>query len=359
MKSRAGTIQPQKSAAAFTLVELLVALGVLPLLLLGLASAVLVARHAVPDGTRGPSATLSAGRALEQLAAELQYATSVSVTSPAEIVFTTEDRNGDGAIETIRYFWSGTPGDPLLRQANGTAAVAVAFNVETFHLDYTTREQPLSTTSSEGAERLLASYASSVNLGSFLADADDWCGQDFSPELPADATAWRVTRVGFRARVAGLPIGTFQVELRSSAGHLPTMNALANVSMAESSLPAVSYQWVEVPFSSAPQLPPGARVALIVKGLTSGDACDVQYQILSGSAATSNFVRTTNAGADWTTSAGQDMPFYVYGVVSTSNPPSSRRILESVQYSLRCAGAGSSTVQGSVRILNQPDAPAT
>ncbi|MCR4411430.1 MAG: hypothetical protein NUV77_03275 [Thermoguttaceae bacterium] len=359
MNPRPGTIRRRESTAAFTLVELLVALGVLPLLLLGLASAVLVARHAVPDGKRGPSATLSAGRALEQLAAELQYANSVSLTSPAEIVFTTEDRNGDGASETIRYFWSGRPGDPLLRQANGTASVAVAPSVETFRLDYTTREQPLSATSSEGAERLLASYTSSINLGSFLVDADHWCGQDFVPDLPSDATAWRVTRVGFRTRVAGLATGSLRVELRASAGHLPTMNVLAAVSLAESSLPAVSYQWVEVPFSSAPQLPPGARMSLIVKGLTSVEACDIQYQLLSGSAATSYFVRTANAGADWTTSAGQDMPFYVYGVVSTPNPPSSRRILDSVQYSLRCTGAGSSTVRGSVRILNQPAAPPT
>jgi type II secretory pathway pseudopilin PulG len=357
MNPRAGTIQRRKSAAAFTLVELLVAMGVLPLLLLGLASAVLVARHAVPDGKRGPSATLSAGRALEQLAADLQYATSVQVTLPTEIVVTTEDRNGDGTPETIRYAWSGTPGDPLVRQVNGAATVPVAAGVEEFRLEYALREEQLPTTSSEGAERLLAHYVALAYLDGFRVSSDQWCGQDFVPDLPSDATAWRVTRVGFRARSAGPATGEIRVQLRASAASRPTMNVLAEVPVLEKALPTLDYQWVEVPFTAAPQVPAGTPMSLVLMGVPLEDSANVQYQALSATAATSRFVKTTDAGATWSVPLAQDMSFYVYGVVSTPDPPSYRKLLDSVQFTLRCQAAGSATLTGSVRTLNQPAAP--
>lgn len=357
MSARAEHARGREPLGAFTLVELLVAMGVLPLLLLGLASAVLVARQAVPDGSRGPSATLGAGRALEQLAADLPYATSVLVTAPTEIVFTTEDRNGDASPETVRYFWSGAPGDPLVRQANGAATVAVAAGVQEFRLDYATREEQLPASSSEGAERLLASYNGLLNLGGFLVNSSDWCGQDFAPDLPADATAWRVTRVGFRARSSWTATGEIRVQLRTSAAKLPTMNVLADVSVLESSLADWTYHWVEIPFTAAPQAPPGTRMSLVVKGVSAENSCDIEYQSLLATAATSNFVKTTTAGADWSAPLGQDMAFYVYGVASTPDPPATRKVLDSVQFTLRCGTAASTALRGSARTLNQPAAP--
>ena len=177
----------------------MVAVASLSLLLAGMGSAVMMARKAVPDATKGNSAALSAAGAVDRLAADLSYATSILTSSSNELVFLVADRNGDGSPETIRYYWSGTPGAPLVRQVNGGNQATLLPGVQEFSLNYQKRSQPLPTSYSDGAEVLLASY-DAVTFDSVLVNKDVWCGQYFRPTLAAQVTSWRVTRIQFSAR---------------------------------------------------------------------------------------------------------------------------------------------------------------
>lgn len=107
----------------------------------GLTSALVLAAHALPGGQSTTQTRTGVSEALDGLAAELLYATSVTKSpGPAvtrAVTFTVADRNhGDPGPETIRYAWAGTEGDPLTRQYNGGTTVVVLENVALFELEY-------------------------------------------------------------------------------------------------------------------------------------------------------------------------------------------------------------------------------
>ncbi len=120
---------------AHTLLELVVAVVVCGVLVAGLMSTFYVASRATDSS--GPARDRQVGcTALKQMLSELQMALSFTERTPTTVEFTVADRNGDLGPETIRYEWSGTSGDPLLRQYNGGAQVAVLDNLAEFALDY-------------------------------------------------------------------------------------------------------------------------------------------------------------------------------------------------------------------------------
>ncbi|QDU40152.1 Carbohydrate binding domain protein [Maioricimonas rarisocia] len=118
-----------------TLIELTISLIGSSVLMLGMASATFIALKASDTSLTPARATFSGASALTSMLAELQFAIDVSERTPTAITFTVPDRNGDGNPETIRYAWSGTPGDPLTRQYNGGASVSILENVHDFQHD--------------------------------------------------------------------------------------------------------------------------------------------------------------------------------------------------------------------------------
>ena len=119
----------------YTLLELVVASAGATFLIVGLASSVYIASQAVDPSSSPGNATIQGDSALSDLMADLRLATSFSETTPTAITFSVPDRDNDTNPETIRYAWSGTPGDPLTRQYNGGAAAVVVENVHDFSLD--------------------------------------------------------------------------------------------------------------------------------------------------------------------------------------------------------------------------------
>ncbi|MCH7595423.1 MAG: prepilin-type N-terminal cleavage/methylation domain-containing protein [Planctomycetes bacterium] len=121
---------------AFTLLELLFAMVAMTALMGGLASALMLASRAIPDDASPAAVAIDAYYAADQIAGELFCAQSFSERTATAITFTVADRDNDTIAETIRYAWSGTPGDPLTRQYNAAAAVAVVDDVREFEIQY-------------------------------------------------------------------------------------------------------------------------------------------------------------------------------------------------------------------------------
>jgi prepilin-type N-terminal cleavage/methylation domain-containing protein len=338
----------------FTLLELLVAMTIFSVLLAGLGSAMMLARRAVPDGKKGTSAVVSAAGAMDRLAGDLAYATSIFTASPTELSFMVEDRNGDGSSEMIRYYWSGTPGAPLVRQVNGGAEATLLDGVQEFRLDYLTRSESLPSSYGEGDEILLASYDRSTYLSSLKVDRKDWCGEYFRPSLPSQVTGWRVTRVRFNARIAGMPTEEIKVQLRPAVGVLPADSVLAEVSVLENTL-THNYQWREVAFDSMTNLAPGSGLCLVVKGLVDPDACEVRTRPAFAYAPNCRYVVSGNSGDSWKSPDSQQLLFYVYGKVSTPNPIQCRYLLTGVQTTLRAGSDAASRLQTAIRVVNHPE----
>ncbi len=126
----------QRRRRAFTLLELLFAMVAMTALMGGLASALMLASRAIPDDASPAAVAIDAYYAADQIAGELFCARSFSERTATAITFTVADRDNDAIAETIRYAWSGTPGDPLTRQYNTATAVAVVDDVRLFEIRY-------------------------------------------------------------------------------------------------------------------------------------------------------------------------------------------------------------------------------
>ena len=121
---------------AFTLVELTVSMAVMTVLMAGLASAIVIASRAIPDDQSPVSATLEGYDIAEQIAGELFCAQTMPERTATAVTFTVADRDNDTVAETIRYAWTGTPGDPLTRQYNGGTVVNIIDSAYEFDLTY-------------------------------------------------------------------------------------------------------------------------------------------------------------------------------------------------------------------------------
>ncbi len=343
----------------YTLVELVVSTAIMAVLAGGMVSAILVATRAVPDGTHPSSAIVKATQAVDRIAGELMYAESVMQQSVTAVDFTVADRDADDAPERIRYAWSGTPGDPMTRQYNDGAVTEFVRDVNEFALAYdlqvTTEQVP---TENETLEMPLIGYEHWESLADFSIDANNWAGQYFLPDLPADTLSWSVTRVRFRAKMRGQNDGVTMLQLRpATTGNLPSSTVLEERPMYESDL-TDTYLWQEFTFSNVSGLAPSQGMCLVLQFVSADShSCNVQYQSYGAWMFGTNLVRTASAGSSWISETDQSMLFHVYGTVTTPGSPETVNVysLRGVDITLRVQDQPTASVQTSVEVLNGPE----
>ncbi len=309
--------------SGFTLIEMTVSVVIISVVLVAATSAILLAGKALPEADSPAQSALSAAAVAEQMASELQYAQSLPVHTDRCISFTVADRNGDEAPETIRYEWSGQIGEGLTRYYNSTPQQTVLTDVRQFQLAYElvpVSEQPPS--GNESAEMLLASYDVTSALKDYSIKIDRYPGEHFHPSLPADTVSWRVTRVKFKAKVAGANTGVTKVQLcKATVGGLPSNTVLEEHLLNEQSLSSV-YQWQEFTFSGVSGLLPTESLCLVLRHVSDTESCKVQYQDAGASDPNLAFLESTNGGVSWSALAGKSMLFYAYGRATTAATPS-------------------------------------
>ena len=258
-----------KHNMGFTVAELLVSIAVTMIVAVGISSSMLVAGRAIPDSDNPANAALEAGAAAEELLSEVQYTISINSYSATMVESTVADRDGNTLPETIRYEWSGTPGDPLTRQYNAGTVVNVLDGVQEFNLSYNL--EPLSDEvmgENESAETMLISYDSTENLTGYRVRPSNWYGQYFLPSLPADAISWKVTRVEFFAKVDYFPISSAGIQLRlPTQDNVPSDVILEQKELLEATL-LDTYLRQEFTFSNVSGLSPDQGLCLVVRCLT-------------------------------------------------------------------------------------------
>jgi prepilin-type N-terminal cleavage/methylation domain-containing protein len=340
--------------SGYTLVEMLVSVGILAVLMLAMHSVILIAAKAVPSPSSPPAAANLAGRAMDQIAADLMYATSFTQISANQVEFVVPDRNNDGATETIRYSWSGTTGGPLVRSYNGGSTTLLE-HAQNFQLAYDKRAVAAPPTMSESSEQVLIAH---VISGPMLADqrinSTSWAGQYFKPTLPAGTASWRITRVSFKARIHGTNLGATKIQIRTTSGGLPTSTVLDEAILSELGL-GVTYGLQTLNFTRLSGLTPGISLCLAMQWQSDADSCDIQYQMASTTSPNTYMVMTTNGGSTWAPQTLFDIPFIVYGTMSTTGPTTYRYFLTNVRCSLQAGAVDQSRITTSVRVLNEPE----
>jgi hypothetical protein len=326
------------------------ALAIVSVLVLGVASAMLVATRAVEPHTP-PRATHAA-----RLMRELEFATGFTERAAHAVTFTVADRNGDASEETIRFAWSGTAGDPLTRRYNAGTAVAVLDDVHecewAYDLNVVTDEPD--TERNESAEMLLASRQTAADPRDFEVQEARWIGQYLMPSLPAGAVSWRVTRVLIKARVDGYANDIAGVQLRlPTVAKLPSRTILEEVPMHEDRL-TDWWLWHEFAFSNASGLNPSIGLCLTVVAI-SGDTgfCNVQYD----GGGPSGMCQALAGESTWAVVPIKSMVFAVYGTVTTTSEPDpvTRTWVQGAGLRLRAGPDPSTAAETGVRLLNAPE----
>jgi prepilin-type N-terminal cleavage/methylation domain-containing protein len=346
-------LQPDLRRSGFTLIELVLSTSIIAVILLGVQSAMVLA-----SGSNRSSASqlsLSSGRAVDLLSADLSCATSILSSSATGIQFMVPDRNGDNSPETITYSWSGVSGDPLLRSINGGASTTVLASVNEFQLTYDKRSQQRATSYTESGEVLLASNdgIGLLNLGDWREQQNNWIGQYFKPSLPGGASRWRVTRVLIPARIHNSAFGSTRIQIRTANSSGFPGVVLDEATMQESSLTS-SYTWQQFSFTNVSGRTPGTGLCIVAQWVSDSDACDIQYQALLGVGVNAYLVTSTNGGATWGAPLQQQLIYYVYGTYSTTDPVASDYWLTGVRCTLRSGSDTAGRVVTTIRTINEP-----
>lgn len=341
-----------------TLVELVASLLGASVLVAGLSSATFIALQVSNPALTPARGTLAGAAHLTEMQTELQFALSVLEKTSQSITVTVPDRNGDGSPETIRYAWSGTPGEPLTRQFNGGTVLNFAENVQEFQLTFDTKTLTRAGAPNvvEGSETLLVGNSSAF----FLWQADlkiihsQPGGQYFAPSLPANTSSWKVTRVRIRALKTDSPLtDTTNVELHpAGADLLPTSSVVETHALAESSL-STSYSWREISFDGVSGLLPSQSLCLLLTTSSTNGSCMVQYDVFEF---LGGLLRPN--GSSWLRESLQSLMFEVYGTVTTTTPTTVNvSVVTGLNLRLSLGTSTNTRVETAVQCLNLPENP--
>jgi len=350
--------------AGFTLAEVIVSTASMAVLMVGIASAVLLASQALDDGGNPATHVHAATTAVDQIVRDAASALSISEQSATVLAFAVPDRDDDEEDELIRYAWSETPGDPLMRQYNDGNSVAILDDVQEFQLGY-----DLATEGGDGGDpvegetELLIGFDAYQDLFDFQVGEQQWVGQYFEPVLPEGAVSWRVMRVGFRARIDGLGLGAVKIQLREATPEgLPTSNVLEEVTVSEWNFGTSYDPWYEAAFTKVSGLPPGQGLCLVFEFVTDpfweAYCCKVEYHDDGGATPPNTYmVETVTKGTLWTSPYGKSLRFYVYGTVTAPEDGGGVDRVSCLHVSVRTGPEAATRVDTAVQMLNSPLVP--
>jgi prepilin-type N-terminal cleavage/methylation domain-containing protein len=325
-RRRAGSSRPGPRPAGVSLAELLVSLVIIAILMTAMGSVMVLTGHVV-----GLSAA-HAGEArvddvVATIAAEQRLASRVVERTARSITFVV-DRDHDGVSETVRYAWSGIPGDPLTRSSNGGVPVVLIPKVNRFNLSYVLKSTAAVAPVPDveiGSDVLLYSHDGGSAAASVT--SANWVGQYFKPDWAAVApgktvTAWRVTRVEFVAsRVASgtntapwivrLYPATSGTDLRPVVASKLDEQTMAASSMTLSNSPTLRYS--SGAFVTNAGLDTTKGMVITVGPNTTSPSGYVGFDAASSDAA-GQMVTSANSGGGYTVSpATRDLRVRVYG----------------------------------------------
>jgi hypothetical protein len=340
-----------------TLMELVAAMICSAVLLAGLGSVMLIGRQVAYSPTSASVRTETAN-VVSYLADELQYATLLIGQSTRSLEFVIADRDGDGRAEKIRYAWSGTSGDPLVKTVNGGAPHTILEAVEEFNASYVLKPETMTlNTTSETAESVLFSNdsvqagvdrdVSTTRHSAQLIDAAALSG------VPANAICWNATKVNFEGRDNSSADETLLVQLRSTGGTYdgPTSEVLGQVSIAESSLGSMGWKTATLP-TPVRGLALHRKYALVWAGV-GGDAA----RLLCTDSTPSGVFESNDGGATWNYMNTRRLYYRLHGTYTLPGLSHNltRNFVSHVQLVLQSGGQSHARIDTSVPLVNLPE----
>ena len=296
-------LPPNRSRRGTTLIELTLALAISSMLLLGMASALLVAVRSVPDPASAASVDRAAERAAQRLSQEIAEALAFPEREPASLTLVLPDRDGDALPETVRWWREDAPGAPLLRQKNQEAAEAVTGPLVAFEATFSTLDggQTHPGVPLRGDNILLGGHEGFEKNEDFKVEHQKWYTVPLLADLPADAVAWELEDATLRLERAQQD-GVLRVEIQRWAGDQPAGPGLGAVQVVGEDLP-IEDEWVNLDYSSVAgnlRVPAGSHLVAVLRnsGASEDDAAVFEAAEVEPGLADGLF-ESTNRGESW------------------------------------------------------------
>ncbi|MDZ4685940.1 MAG: type II secretion system protein [Planctomycetaceae bacterium] len=350
-----------RARRGYTLIELSVSLIVASILVAGMGSSVFLATRANNTGLGRYQASSRSGETLSDMSRELSYAVAVNeVASTSRIIeCTVPDLTGDSADDILRYSWSGTAGAPLQRTLNGGTPQAVVDNVQACQLTLQKRSKE-GGSSTESAETQWVNDASAGSPVNYTVNNTSTLGVYFTPSLPGNATAWRITRLEMRAAQSGTADGVLRVQVRLGAALYLPGAVIEEVVVSESRLPT-STSAHTVLFPGVTTLSP-TQSACILFAQDSGTngAASIEYGVSSTASANT---RKISSAVDvlglvvWSSQASQDVRVKIWGTYT--GPPGTGQqqfYFTNVDASLQVGTDTTAMFHHGIPLINLPEA---
>jgi len=361
---------------AFTLVEAVVSLAITGILLTGLGSTILLANRALPEHENPQQAIVRGSVLIDDIVTELLTATTVTERTATTLAFTVADRDADGNPETIRYSWTGTPGDPLLRQYNNAVPVPVADNTQEFalgHAYYTTTSTTTETVQSTTPETILASFTSWAGITPTetpkAVSSTNHVAQCFQIAPLPGATSLTITRaLVWMNRDASAP-STFNAAIHrpsATGATTPAIVPIASPTAVPGAFLSVSPTWCPITFSGVNVVDlTNTEFCLVLSGSEAIPVWGVHDNNRNAPANGMTLMWSTDAGASWSPASKDinknDLRFNVYGTFvssSTQEVTNTRYFLTGMTITARFHESPAATVRTTAHLLNAPEVAA-
>ncbi|MEX0887238.1 MAG: hypothetical protein WD009_12460 [Phycisphaeraceae bacterium] len=351
---------------AYSLIELTVASAMAGVLLVAVASAVVLASHALPTRDGAAVRAAEAGRVYERLSTELGYAIAVIEREADAVTLLLAPRPGEADPRRVRWAWGGSAGDALTRQVGDADAVTILTDVAAFELTY--ESQSVSWTYPGPAVLTpfpvkIASSTPSGLIGSLLPQTwtvtqQRWIGQYVLADLEADVIGWRPTTATVHVAPNLLGLANLEdtlVEVRPANLHrMPQGSALTAGVLKSSQIPTVAAAERSIAFGDEAQLLRGQAVTLVLaRPPSGGDAATVTYHPAAG---LRDRVFTLSGEGGWNYDDSAELRYELYGIPMMRGPTqtASREYLHRVRVQLDPGGDSLRSLHGGVSLPTRP-----
>jgi type II secretory pathway pseudopilin PulG len=346
---------------AFSLVELVMSIGVLSVLVGAMGSIIALATHALPDADSAITRAIDADQAMAELRSDLGYATRITEWGPNGVTLITPDRNGDGQTERIRYAWAGGPGDALTRVINGGTEQSLASPINRFTFSTTTRavSETYAGFLVESGWQTIADQLDDSSASDKKIKSDEWAAQVFRPQGLGPNDKWSLNSVAFRAKQSSPSLGWLIIEVRPVDENMqPSDTVLASGMIYELFIPS-SYGWLTLNLTNPiTDLRADESLCIVWRTETGGDAAEIEYQ---GGDLDDTGCAWVEGDPDWKTPETQKGA--IYTVTGTLSQPGADQTITryvatnaTIQFhSLDGTGARDIDRSAELRLANQPD----
>jgi type II secretory pathway pseudopilin PulG len=255
---------PMGNRRGFTMVELVVSLGISTAVMLGVVALLGLSSSAIPKPGGVQETAIDGADLLARISADVASATQVSALNGRTLSVVVPDRTGDNLDETIVYSWGGSAGDPVTRVVNGTLSGELLDSADLLDFSYTTKTTAIVTrqTKSVGATQILQSNRVDWPKFEELKFTDATAA--ITPTLAAGDVSWTLDSVVLFFAKSASSDQVVTVQLRGcDALGVPTASVYATDTVSEDGMASNFSPFV---FSySGIVVPAGERLCVVVR----------------------------------------------------------------------------------------------